>query len=497
MLGSLLLIIATGATQAQAATPVYVAPFEATHAAATGLSTMLPDFLSQQLALRRSTFDVVALEDIGQIYDISASEYAASCPEGEFVGCAYVLGEAGGARYAVTGRVTVFEDNNLVDLRIVDLQTAQEVVSFEVRYSNGEDTHFSEGVVRTLAALVEGRLVVGDLRSYRDAEPVGPDKERSSTELGQLDREIGGVGSLRVRDEGILEEEDYTMEDLVADMASEGTKPWERLDMSPREFLRYKGSGMPLYQWRELAKGRKSKLLVRGMAGFGRVPSMGTYYGRVALSSATLDVVETYAWQTIANGSSLQVGAAVGYGILPTLDVSLGLGLATGQFTVDIHRVTEGDFTSSPTPSTFPSRSLSFGPEVRYVPLPTSTVRPVVGGFANVWLGSVVDNHILPPQELPNGGVIDPLGTPGALVVGALGGLEVGLSDKLDLWMNVPVGAVVASWNAPDTHHEGEGVLESLEAAPEIGVASAGVMLGVQVRALGERKKKPTLEDYE
>ena len=494
---TLMLLLGVSSAQAQETTPIFVAPFEATHPEAAGLASMLPDFLSQQLA-GGAGLSVVMLSDIGKIYDVPAASYAESCPEGEFVGCAYVLGEAGGARYALTGRVTAYEDHNQVDLRVVDVDTAVEIVNIDIRYLLGDDDAFAAGVVQTVRAISDGRLKVGDLRSYRREVATGPDKEQAASELSDLDREIGDVDSLDVRDGGLLEEEEYTLDDLAADMESEGTKPWERLDMSPREFLRYKSSGVPLYEWREMAKGRKGRLLVRGMAGFGRVPNSGSYYGRVALSSETLQVIETYAYQSFNNTSGLQVAGGAAYGLTPTLDVGVNVGLSTGSFAVDIDRITVGNVDTSPEPEVFnDSRSIFVGPQVLFVPIPTSTVRPVIGGFSNIWLGARVNNHILPPEELPNGGVVESLGSPGAVSVGAIGGGELSLGDTLDLWMHVPFGVVVSSWNTPDTYSQGDSTEDLVQRPDELGLFNAGVQFGVQVRLGGTGEKKTTLDDYE
>ena len=59
--------------------------------------------------------------------------------------------------------------------------------------------------------------------------------------------------------------------------------------------------------------------------------------------------------------------------------------------------------------------------------------------------------------------------------------------------------AVIATWNAPSTYHEGSGILEEegmLTDPTEPGSASAGIQVGIQVRAW-EREKKRTLSDYE
>jgi hypothetical protein len=73
------------------------------------------------------------------------------------------------------------------------------------------------------------------------------------------------------------------------------------------------------------------------------------------------------------------------------------------------------------------------------------------------------------------------------------------MSKTLDLWLHVPAGAIVATWNAPSSDHQGGEILEQegmLTEPTEPGSASASVQVGIQIRAL-ERKKKRSLSDYE
>jgi hypothetical protein len=193
------------------------------------------------------------------------------------------------------------------------------------------------------------------------------------------------------------------------------------------------------------------------------------------------------------------VAGSVGFGLRPELEVGLSGGISSGRFEVDIHRITEGDFSSSPVPIDYSNTTLFLGPQVLFAILPTSALRPVIGASAVLYRGTGVDSHVLPPAELPGGGVLAALPVPYALSVNAIGGVEVTMSDTLDLWLHVPAGAIIATWNAPSSDQEGSGILEQegmLTDPTEPGSASASVQVGVQVRAF-ERKKKRSLSDYE
>ena len=492
------LLLSMSAALAQDPTVVLVAPFEPANDSATGLVAMMPDFLRQQLS---TDFTMLSVADIGPIYDTPAEEYAVSCTPGEFVGCAFVLAEAGGAQYAITGTIEAHERGSRIDVRIVDIHNAREAVGFVVDVATGDDTVLADAIALVIAAVQRGEIGGEvDMREEGVAQaPVGPDKEEAASDLNQLNQEIGGVDTIDTREEGVLIETEYTRENLFEDMEAEGTKPWERLDMSPRAYLRYKNSGRPLYEWRELAEGRQRQVLLRASVGYGRGPVQGNYYGRVALSSQTLEVAETYAWQSMESAAGFSLVGSVGYGILPELEVGITGGRASGRFAVDIHRITEGDFSSTPDPSDYSNASLFIGPQALYAILPTATLRPVIGASAIIYRGTGVDSHIIPPSELPGGGVLEALPVPYALAVNAIGGVEVTMSDTLDLWVHVPAGALVATWNAPSSSHQGSGILEQegmLIAPTEPGSASASVQIGFQVRAF-ERKKKRSMSDYE
>ncbi|MEL6345398.1 MAG: hypothetical protein AAFV53_19985 [Myxococcota bacterium] len=479
-------------------TTVLVAPFETTHPEAAGLAAMLPDFLGAQLGMR-PTVQIVSIDDIGTIADVPAYDYAASCPRGEFVGCAFVLAEAGGAAFAVTGTVTALQNSSRVDRRIVDIVQAREIVAFEVDFGVGDDAIFAEGVGRVLDAALNDAIVLDE--DIRREEAVEDNRAAAGrAQIAELEEESGGAVDVGEQKRSIFRREAYTLSDLSRDMNREGAKPWDRVQMTPREYLRYKNADLPLYRWRELAVGRQGQIIVRGYGGFGQAPSYGFYYGRVGRSGQTLQVLETYAWQSVQNGSSAVGGLSLGVGVTPTLEVSVTGGASSGRFETNIDEVTEGDFASAPVPQDTPSRALYVGPQVLWVPRPTSKIRPVIGGFGTLWLASTVENHYDLPDEFPNGGgETDNLESPAAITVGPIGGVEVRVGERVDLWAHVPIGVVVSSWNAPATYEAGGGVLDadSLESPQSPSVITAALHLGVQVRMLGKKPNTRSLDAYE
>lgn len=458
---------------------------------------MLPEFMGQQLDARRD-ITIISLSDLGNIGEVSALEYATSCPEGEFLGCAFILSDSADAALVITGQITAYENNTLVNVFVMDTATSAELINFQVRYGPGDDLIFAEGIARVVQAVIRGDITQSaDIRGMLQTEAVGPDIEQANADLSRLDQEIGGVNTIDERDEGVVAREEYTMEEFAADLDSEGTKPWERLDMSPREYLRYKNSGRPLYEWRELNNGRKNQLLIRPGLGFGQFPTDTTYYARTALSAQTLELAEIYAWQSSQTASSAFGSISIGYGITPSLEVSLQAGAASANFTLDAHRITEGDFSSAPAPETRPARALHAGPQVLYTFMPTSSFRPIAGGFVSLWRGSSIEQHFVPLDYLPNGDPsLDPFLPPTTLLAGGIAGFEVKMGEQIDMWLHIPVGAAVATFNAPSTYESGGGILEELDEPSTPGIASAAVQVGIQVRMLGPRDHEASLDDY-
>jgi len=482
---------------AEESSRVFVGPFSAQGSSAEVLTAALPEILEEQLR-QNEALDVILLSSVGPIHDTPADVYAASCPESEFVGCAYVLAEAATADFALTGTVQSLESGSRVQVHIVDVAAAREALSFQVDLAEGDSAVFAEGVGRVLMAVVRGEVgQEQDLREQGES-PVeeGVDQTIVSQELDQLSTEIGGVTTLEGRLDMEIDRPRFSMAELVEEMNTEGSKPWERLEMTPREYLRYKNSGEPLYRWQELLDGRRGHLMLRAHLGFGRAPMDGTYYGRFVRSNDTLEVLETYAWQNVASGSGTNIGAAVGFGVTPEIEIGLLMGVTSGRFASDLHSEVWGQSSIAGDPYESSSQTPYIGPQVLAALLPTSSVRPVVGGHFTVWRGSAAHQHLGLGADFPE------LDAPTMFLATGLAGVEASLGDELDLWLHVPVSAIVSGVNTPVVYNQGEsptgeGDPTSGWSQPtELPATSAAVLVGIQVRLLGAQRQERGLDDY-
>ena len=466
------------------ATDVFVAPFLAQDADAEAAAATALAAIARELG-RMEGIQVLRREDVGDIHDLSSDVYFSSCPATELVGCAYVLGEAGGAAFAVAGTVEGLGQGARVEIHIIDVGAARESLSFQAEMGEGDDRAFAQGVSRVLLAVVGGEAGgVSDIRvgSASGEEDAPFDRERVSHELDQLSTEIGDVTSLDVRGSGHIERPRTTAADIAEKMEQEGVKPWERLEMGPSEYLRYQNSGMPLYEWRERSRGRQGQVVLRPYAGFGRAPVNQHYYGRYAQSGeAPFEVVEVYAWQQTEAGAGAVFGLMAGYGLLPFLEVGVLGGVAQGRFHIDPDKVTVGKAASEQEDVDTFNTTVQLGAYALVPLMPTSSIRPVLGARLAWWQGTSVASHLGLPAELPAFAE-----KPTFVTVGPIIGGEARISNRVDLYVQVPIDLMVAGGKAIEVHTGGGGLSNTVSPSPVPAVSASG-LLGVQIK-LGGRQ---------
>lgn len=493
--GALLLLSARPAHAQDEGIRVFVSPFQASSPDAVPIASLLPGFLQQHLDAQ-SDLDAVGVDEVGPVYDTSARAYLSSCPPGDAVGCAFVVAEVARAEFALTGTVESVGDASRVEVVIIDVLESREVISFQADLAAGDDEVFAEGVARVLTAVVKGEAGrQSDIRAedMSDAErqaEIARDQEIAS-QLEQLASEIGDVTTLTTREEMEIERPRFTVADLSERMDEEGVKPWERLDMGPREYLRYKNSGHSLGEWRDRAMGRQGQLLLRAGLQLGTGPYHGGYYGLYARSDQNLAVVEAYSYQAVTSGSGFGASAAVSYGVLPFLELGLHGGTTSGRYDVLIDSYVVGDEHSLGEAQEMSNQTFFFGPQVLGSLLPASTIRPVFGLEGGVHIGTTIaSRYQLPVPEL------SAFKTPILVSMGGRVGVEVRLARQLDLYLHAPFGAVIAG-KASSTSRVGSDGLDTqdIRTPPSLSPILAGANLGVQVRLGGAKSKEGGLLD--
>jgi len=495
LIGGLVLALLLGAAHAEevAATQVLITPFRERNPEAAGFASLLTVALALELA-EGGRLVAVPLASVEDVHDMDAGIYAQSCPPGEEVGCAYVLGVRAGVPLAFAGAVTSAEDGFLVEIQMVDVGGAREMLSFGVILGVGDDDAFFAGVREIVMAAVRGEA--GQVRDVR--ENMGHmghriDLEQARYELDLLAEEIGGIESMGDRSGIHIEPPEFTVADLAEAMDREGSKPWERLKMGPKAYLRYRNSGLRIDEWKGRVRGRHGQIILRPMLGVLRGPVDGEYYGRYVdeFDGSDFVIAEAYAWQAMGVGTGLLGLGSLGVGLSPFWEVALVGGVVTGQHAQTVHKSTLGQLSQPPASVQDAQISVAVGVQTLLVPVPAAQVRPVVGGRLVRLRGSSVDSHQVPPSALPS------FEAPVAWLAEGIVGLEARMGSGMDFVLQVPVGVVLAGATM-DPYHQGEGAIDELRAVPGGVQGSAGLMMGFQLRFGGVGDGLGTgLERYE
>lgn len=484
-----LLLLASPASAQESKTRVFVAPFEARTREATSIASLMAGFLQTQLDAREE-LDAIGIDEVGPVFDTNAQTYMASCPTGELVGCAFVVGEVARAEFAITGTVDSAGGASRVEVSIIDILESREVISFQADLAVGDDAVFAEGVARVLVAVVRGEAGRSDdIRTDEDAGAREAEIQRAAeiaAQLDQLSSELGDVTTLTTRSEMEIERPRYTVGEISEQMESEGTKPWERLGMGPREYMRYRNSEMSLPVWRQRAMGRQGQLIARVGPSLGTSQSHGAYYGVYARSSQTLSVIDAYSYQAVTSGSSVGGTASLSYGLLPFLEVGVLAGLGSGRYSLLIDSYVAGDTRTLRDAEDRTNQVIIVGPQVLASFMHTSFIRPVIGGEATALIGTTVSSRYspLPAQEL------SAFSTPVLWRIGARVGGELRLSDNIDIFAHLPFGSVIAG-SSSETQRVGDAGLDAshITSPPGLSPIYAGVDFGLQARIGGKKVK--------
>lgn len=476
--------------------PVFLLPPNPRDSDRRQIGQTLTRALGQELN-RRPAFRWVPLDSVGLIHDVAADLYASSCPPDEIIGCAYVLGDRGGAKYAVATHIELVESGTQIEVHLINVEDAEAAFSFQIVLAEDNATAYAEGVAKLLFSLATGRI--GQKEDIRDVPDTVSEEEaalrfkmQADEDLQALASELGGVSTLSQREHGKIERPKISREDLMSQAQTDGLKPWERLNMSAGDYLRYQNSDLSLYEWRKRAQGRRGQLLLRPQLSVGRSWVDTTYRGQVLSSEDNLEPLETWAWQSQQAHVGAETSLSVGYGLTPLLEVGVLGGTAWGTYQVQIDRSVQNQTTTEGRPFDYPAQAWTVGGYVRASGLPDWSIRPAAFAGMQIWWGSrISDQDVnLPPAELPDL-------APARFMVSQVGlGAELRLGQRVDFIVDVPAfiraGGVVQ-------RSESSGVPSGLtpHTVPDVSWLGFGARLGLQVRLLGQSDGASGLDAYE
>jgi hypothetical protein len=482
---------------AAGAATVFVAPFVAKDREAVGMAGMMPSFLEMELD-QHPGLRVVRIEEIPPVHDQDAAAYLESCPPGQIVGCAFVVAENSGARFALAGTARTIASGTRAEIVIIDVAASREVIAFQVDLGSGNDERFAEGVAGVLIAVVKGEA--GRNEDIRDLS-VEDEADYTATvsQLNALSGEIGDVSTIQVRRPAQIVRPKMTSEDIADRLETEGIKPWERVGMGPGEYLRFKNSGMSLSTWQHRNSGRTGQLIIRPGIGYGRGPTHGKYYGSYARGGVdTLAVQEVYAWQSQLSGGGMHSSVSLGYGLGRIFEVGGTLGYAQGRYEIEVLSKTINNTAAPTRPTEHPNPNMFVGGYVLAAMMPDMAIRPVLGGGVTYWKGSGVETKEQLPEDLTT--------FEGAALVLAEArvGVEARLSRQIDAYLHVPMTAVVAGKDTVVYHEgadcmqdDGSQCLRTSMAPPGVSAMGAGVMLGIQIKLFGKKFEKVRYREFD
>ena len=309
---------------------ILLAPFTATTRDSVGLAASMYEFLFSEL-MASGRHDLLELADCQSIEDVGAALYYSGCPPGDELGCQFVIGERSNIERVVSGRVTALEEGDFrVAVTVLDVAKAELALTYELDLRAEEEDLLPRTVLLTLDNLMQQELEAPyeDARERQKARMRAMQQARSEDERKLLARM-----SINLR-EGELERLEADLADTQrkhlsqADLESMkktegGEAAWLELGISSKQYRSLTNSGLDFEKWRWRWAGHRMQLLGSVQAGIIGGATGLRYSGGYYLSPDLEREVDNFSWQTVSEGSSMNLGIGIGFGILRNLDIEL------------------------------------------------------------------------------------------------------------------------------------------------------------------------------
>lgn len=311
---------------------ILIVPMHGETSESAGIGDLLEGFLAGALD-NAPHFETFLLDEVPPVEDVEARLYYEGCPPGQELGCQFVIGEQAEVDRVVSGRVTVQSDDRYrVVVTILGVAGAELEFTYALDLAAGEE----ELLPRTV------ELALDRLRREELLEPLRDEEERAlrrrrAVEQARSDEEKDLVQRMRLDvDENELaryEEERRARErtrvttaDLEEQKGIEGVDTeWDEIGITEKQYLSWRNSNMPLERWRHRWAGHRLMVLGSVSIGFSAGATALRYYGGYLLSDNLSAVVDSYAWQRSTGGSSPNLAASLGIGILRNLNFEVSL----------------------------------------------------------------------------------------------------------------------------------------------------------------------------
>ena len=376
-----------------------------------------------------------------------------------------------------------------VDVYVLDVREAREALSLVVSYSSFQEANFAGGVSFVLLDVASGEIGQAvDIRMeaqrrVQEAAAHQMQVEDEEKNLSELEGEMRAVEEHARQDEEEGPVREFRPHYTLAEMEEErgAAAPWNAMGLTSRQYLNWWNSGWDISTWRRLALGRQGKIMVRAELGLGYGPTDEYYLARYALQPNTLDLKETYAFQSVDNGWGSHVGISAGYGLSPILEVEGGIARQGGTYHVQVVQEIYGVESTNRILDNPGNGMLALSAGVRVAPMPVAVARPVVGAGLLYWHGSKVTSH----ADLPTSPELPVFSAPNVLGARLLVGGELRVHDMIDVFLQAPLQFALLGGKA-DVYNEKGYYLSDKEDPSSPGFVGYAIQLGVQVRLGGE-----------
>lgn len=372
-----------------------------------------------------------------------ADVFLRSCPEGQYVSCSLAVGMRGHADWVVAGELAVVDGGLQLLVSVIEVGSSRLAVQLPVGFAGDDDEATAASLAEAVHTVIEGAYDERDVRPSLEAFDAAALEAHRRAEaegraLAEADAREGGSQRAEL-ERGHRSR--LTRADLARFRAAEGESPWERLDMGPAAYLRYRNSGVGLAAWRVRERGHRHSLdLSVQVFGIGMGPWTQVYEGWSGLD-ADLVLTETWVGQQQARGLTRAWDFGLAYGVLSWLTVEVHGGPRLEAWRYRLHREVAGDTSLMRDPEQLQVTTFSVGGRVGLLPWPTLPARPTLHVGVWSWFGARQDRTLEVPAELP---VLD---ANRMVLARAAPGVEVELGRHLLVWarmqVDVPIGGRV------------------------------------------------------
>lgn len=429
---------------------VLVAPFVAT-----------PSELGEDAALLRARVEealsvdnvLVPLADVPDMPGGTPADlYVLACPDAQYDGCAFALGEHAGADWVVGGEVRPVVGALSLTLRFVEVSSARVLLVTELEVEDPRDGVVGEQAAGLLAAVLSGAIELVDLRIDRStvirAEAMDDQElEEAAQELDALEDELGEAER---DDRRRGRRERLTLADLAAYEGRDDATPWDDLGLTKAQYVRMRNDGVDLPTFRRRLRGRMGELRVGGTAftlGTGPWTQVSeTWYARNAL---TLELADQIVVEDLDEGFWRAWEIDVGFGVLPWLDVGGFFGPQLITWRGRVQPAVEGEELRLREPVEQVATTWHAGGRVQVAPGPAWPARPVVGVGVRWWSGRPRSDFLVAPD-----GVVE-VQKPWLLFLEVTAGAEVDIDRWLQLWARADLDFPLAGAPASEVRRGG------------------------------------------